>query len=222
MALRLNVIAIPAAGKTSATQLLAAKNPSIFLVPEPVEKWRKTGHLERFYQDKKKYAFDMQWNAVKTRFEDLQESIAGAGPLDGKVIVMDGCMESDRYGFVQALFEDGFMTPEDKARYETNYDEMMSGGIRKDEFFVFLHCDPKVCLARAKIRARSEETGLSLDYLEHLNQTFEASIQRPEFSKKTIILDVTTKNLEEVVQALDDIINGVKAQGNLDFKVPLY
>jgi deoxyadenosine/deoxycytidine kinase len=218
--LKLSIVAVMAAGKTSVSKLLAASNPDVLLIPEPVEKWRQSGHLERFYQDKRKHAFAMQWNAVKTRYDDVQETLQNAGSLDNRIVVLDGHMQTDRHGFVQTLFEDGDMIESDKHKYETAFDELMPGGIEENEFFVYLRCKPEICLARAKSRARSEEVGIPLEYLKHLHNNFEVFSQRPELVGKMVILDVSNKDLNEVMTVLKSVVTKLRTHKNLNFDLP--
>jgi deoxyadenosine/deoxycytidine kinase len=219
MSLKLALVAVMAAGKTSISELVASMNQNVLLVPEPVEKWRQSGILEKFYNDKKKYALEMQWNVVKTRHDDIQEVLSKSESLDNKVVLLDGHVQTDRHGFVQTLYEGGNMTKRDKAKYEHKFDELMPNGIEENEFFVYLRCEPEVCLERASIRARSEETGIALSYLKHLHKNFEIFSKREELKGRIITLDVSKKTLQETAIILNSIINNLAKHRNLDFEL---
>lgn len=218
MPIKISVIANIAAGKTSATQLLSQLSANVLLVPEPVEKWRESGLLDKFYKNKKKHALEMQWNAVKTRYNEVRNVLSVAKPQE--IVLIDGHMLTDRHVFVRALFEEGNMTVDDKETYEKFFDNEIQREPEKDEFFLYLRCSPEECLNRSKIRARSEESGLELDYLERLHKNLEDFVERPEIKKKTIIVDVNCKNVGETLLTLQNTVNQLILKGDVSFPIP--
>ena len=171
--IKLSVIAVLAAGKTSAVTILSNMNDNIYLVPEPVSEWQESGILEKYYTDQKKYALEFQLGVIKTRQDAIkqlirQHSLPEVPTMNvefkaNELILLDGHVQTDRHCFVKTLHEKGTMSSSDVTSYNQVFDNMFNKVPDKDEFFVYLRCKPEICLSRAKQRSRSEESGIVLD-----------------------------------------------------------
>lgn len=104
------------------------------------------------------------------------------------------------------------MTPSDKAKYEALFDTEIGPQPAENDYFVYLRCIPEASLARAKIRARSEECALTLEYLYALHGKFESFVALPDITNRTVVVDVTRKNLKEVVDAVALAVQTISCQ----------
>lgn len=199
-----------AVGKSSATQLVSY--PLSFCVPvaEPLDKCQKTGLFDLFYSDMRKYALEWQKLMVTTRQTDVQAATVNKQPH--QMILMDGHMLTDRYAFVETLFEEGKLSLEEKKQYDDYYDSVIPN--ETNEVLIYFRCTPETALARARIRARGAEINLSLEYLKHLHEKLEEFVARPEIRERLFIVDVTKLSVAEVASTVSRILKDVyEAQG---------
>eukprot|EP00897_Mesotaenium_endlicherianum_P008908 jgi/Mesen1/8045/ME000043S07429 len=149
------------------------------VLPEPLEQWRNvngTGHnvLQTFYDDPKRYGYLFQNYVFLTRF--MQHN-AGARRHPRALRLAERCVFTDRCVFAVAAMEQGLFSPQEKAVYEAWYDPILATlpNLVPDAF-VYLKADPLVCHQRLK--ARSEEAGVEMQYLQTLHEKHERWFSR--------------------------------------------
>lgn len=196
-----------AGGKTTlASKLSELINDSSVLL-EPVGEWSESGILDAFYKDPKKLAFGMQMYAFSSRLKNLKyvlETSEKKGP-----ILMDGHICSDRHVFKSVLKEDGCITPEEELIYEQTYrDWEILVPEHKASVYIYLNTDPDVCLLRAQLRDRSEETSLKLDYLKKLHGKFQRLCATLIEEGNTVYIVDGSKDIDEVAKEALDLLNG--------------
>lgn len=132
--------------------------------------------LDRFYADQKRWAFTLQIHFLNERFRMIKESVRrGAGALDRSIF-------GDRI-FAALLHDDGDMTDEELATYDTLLDNMLEHAEDPD-LLVYLDCSPETALARIKERDRGKESAIEPDYLANLNRRYLEWYDRYERSPK--------------------------------------
>ncbi|KAJ3677993.1 hypothetical protein LUZ60_001796 [Juncus effusus] len=146
------------------------------IVPEPVSKWQDVGPdhfniLERFYQEPQRYAYTFQNYVFVTRLMQERESAKGIKPLR----LMERSVFSDRMVFVRAVHEANWMSPMEISIYDSWFDPVVSSlpGLVPDGF-IYLRASPDTCHRRMLHRKRSEEGGVTLDYLKGLHEKHES------------------------------------------------
>ncbi|KAG0610614.1 hypothetical protein M758_7G078500 [Ceratodon purpureus] len=146
------------------------------ILQEPIWEWQNvkgTGlnMLDAFYKDPKRYAYLFQSFVFTTRF--LQQNKA-ASESKADLLLMERSVLTDRCVFVKTSTEQGYFNPLEAAAYDVWYDGVVSTlpNVVPDAF-VYLRADPNVCYDRLKARARSEEAGVSLEYLRSLHSKHE-------------------------------------------------
>jgi len=154
------------AGKSTLATALA-KKLDLPVYYEPV---KDNVYLEDFYKDIKKHAFPMQIYLLNARFRQQQEIIWG-----GKGGVQDRSIYEDSI-FAKMLYESGNM---DKRDYETYVSlfQNMSNFMKKPNIIVHLDVSPEESMNRIKLRNRSCEAGISLEYLQSLHRGYEEFLQ---------------------------------------------
>jgi deoxyadenosine kinase len=126
-------------------------------------------YLEDFYRDTARYAFQTQIYLLNRRFQQHQEIIwRGGGGVQDRTIYEDAV-------FARTLVDQGLM---DERDYRTYLDlfRNMSNFMCRPNVIVFLDLTPESSLARIKMRNRSVETGVSLEYLQALHKAYHAFI----------------------------------------------
>lgn len=116
-----NIISIEGnigAGKTTFINLLEKEcnniglNNIIFL-KEPVDEWNNIKNnnitiLEKFYEDQYKYAFSFQILTFITRLKYILDIIEKNSDF---IIIIDRCLLTDKYVFMQMLYDDNKIDP---------------------------------------------------------------------------------------------------------------
>lgn len=120
--------------------------------------------LDRFYADKKRWAFTLQVHFLNERFRMIKQIFrAGGGALDRSIF-------GDRI-FAEMLHHDGEMTDEEFVTYSTLLDNMLEHA-QDPTLLIYLDCSVNTALERIKKRNRGLESTIPRDYLEHLNSRY--------------------------------------------------
>jgi len=155
------------AGKTSLTAKMA-EALNLRAIMEPVA---DNPYLGRFYEDPKRWAFPMQIELLHRRFA-MQKLAAfeatSAGGYSGAIL--DRGLPGDRV-FCRLHMLEGNMDQIEWDTYERAYD-IMTCSLIPPSLLIFLDCEPEVAMERVKKRARNEEVGVSLDYLQKLRKGY--------------------------------------------------
>lgn len=146
------------------------------VVPEPIGKWQDIGPdhfniLDAFYSEPERYAYTFQNYVFVTRVMQERESSGGIKPLR----LMERSVFSDRMVFVRAVHEAKWMNEMEISIYDSWFDPVVSTlpGLIPDGF-IYLRASPDTCHKRMMGRRRSEEGGVSLDYLRGLHEKHES------------------------------------------------
>ncbi|CAA0840877.1 P-loop containing nucleoside triphosphate hydrolases superfamily protein [Striga hermonthica] len=146
------------------------------IVPEPIDKWQNVGPdrlniLDAFYAEPERYAYTFQNYVFVTRVMQERESSAGIKPLR----LMERSIFSDRMVFVRAVHEAKWMNEMEISIYDSWFDPVVSSlpGLIPDGF-IYLRASPDTCHKRMMMRKRTEEGGVSLDYLQGLHEKHES------------------------------------------------
>ncbi|MCL7025051.1 hypothetical protein MKW94_019490 [Papaver nudicaule] len=146
------------------------------VVPEPISKWQDIGPdhfniLDAFYSEPERYAYTFQNYVFVTRVMQERESSGGIKPLR----LMERSVFSDRMVFVRAVHEAKWMNEMEISIYDSWFDPVVSTlpGLIPDGF-IYLRASPDTCHKRMMGRRRSEEGGVSLDYLRGLHEKHES------------------------------------------------
>ncbi|KAL7607486.1 uncharacterized protein LOC111921556 [Lactuca sativa] len=146
------------------------------IVPEPIDKWQDIGPdhfniLDAFYAEPQRYAYTFQNYVFVTRVMQEKESSSGVKPLR----LMERSVFSDRMVFVRAVHEANWMNEMEISIYDSWFDPVVSSlpGLIPDAF-IYLRASPDTCHKRMMLRKRSEEGGVSLEYLRDLHEKHES------------------------------------------------
>uniref|UniRef100_A0A0E0LJ30 Deoxynucleoside kinase domain-containing protein n=1 Tax=Oryza punctata TaxID=4537 RepID=A0A0E0LJ30_ORYPU len=146
------------------------------IVPEPVSKWQDVGPdhfnvLGAFYAEPQRYAYTFQNYVFVTRLMQEKESSSGIKPLR----LMERSIFSDRMVFVRAVHEANWMNGMELSIYDSWFDPVLSSlpGLVPDGF-IYLRATPDTCHKRMMLRKRTEEGGVTLQYLRDLHEKHES------------------------------------------------
>lgn len=162
MANQFNFIAIEGvigAGKSALAELLA-ENRNARLISE---KFEENPFLPKFYEDRKRYAFQTQLAFLSSRFKQQQNM--ASRDLFHDFIITDYLFEKDRI-FARLNLDDDEM-----ALYDTIYQIMASITVKPD-LVIFLQSRVERLLKNIENRGRDYEKHITEDYLRELNDAY--------------------------------------------------
>ena len=140
--------------------------------------------LDRFYADKKRWAFTLQVHFLNERFRMIKQIFrAGGGTLDRSIF-------GDRI-FAEMLHADGDMLDEEFSTYSTLLDNMLEHA-QDPTLLIYLDCSVDTAQERIKKRNRGLESTIPRDYLENLNNRYLQWYDRYDHSDK---IKIDTENL---------------------------
>ncbi|KAF8716489.1 hypothetical protein HU200_026274 [Digitaria exilis] len=169
-------------GKTTFLQRIANETIElrdlVEIVPEPIAKWQDVGPehfniLDAFYAEPQRYAYTFQNYVFVTRVMQEKESAGGIKPLR----LMERSVFSDRMVFVRAVHEAKWMNEMEISIYDSWFDPVVSSlpGLIPDGF-IYLRASPDTCHKRMMVRKRSEEGGVTLDFLQGLHEKHDSCL----------------------------------------------
>ncbi len=147
------------AGKTSLARKIKEKlNAELIL-----EQFEVNPFLEKFYSDRKRYAFQTQMFFLINRFKQQQE--LNQENLFTEYIVCDYLFDKDK------VFAYLNLAGEELKLYETLF-PLLSRNLRKPDLVVYLQSSVDRLMFNIKRRNRKIERNLSLNYIEELSEAY--------------------------------------------------
>jgi len=164
-------------GKTTLTGLLA-KHYDCEAFYETVE---NNPYLEDFYNDMKRWSFNLQIFFLNSRFHQLNQ-IAGRKGL----VVQDRTIYEDCYIFADNLHDMGLMSTRDYENYSSIFRAILKN-MNPPDLLIYLQASVSTLVSNIQRRGREYETGIRLDYLSKLNDKYENWIKGYNEGKLLII-----------------------------------
>ena len=139
----------------------------IIFLQEPVDEWntiqdhRGVSILQHFYNDQQKYAFSFQMMAYITRLKILMEAIE---KYPDAIIIMERSLGTDKNIFAKMLYQDEKINEIEYKIYLKWFDEFTKNIPKLN--ILYLRVKPTTCMQRIKMRNRTGEEGITLEYIE--------------------------------------------------------
>ena len=171
------------AGKSNACHALASAATTsgwpAKVLEEPTHSDRFAHFLAHYYEDLKTGnntggGFEMQMFMLCQRYEQHRLAVEQAWGANGQVVIQDRPIYGDTV-FATTAMEQGFMSKEEYELYVDVF-RNMSRDIMPPDIFIYLHVEPEECYRRMGSRGRKQESGVPLDYLQHLDKNYQKLI----------------------------------------------
>jgi deoxyguanosine kinase len=182
-------------GKTSLTSLLAEELGARLILEQAEE----NPFLNNFYKDPARYRFQTQMFFLLSRFSQQQEM---AQPdLFTRITISDYLFDKDRIFAYLTLDEN------ELALYEQFY-KILEPKIVQPDLVIFLQADADTLLRRIKLRGRSFEKEIGLDYIAAVNEAYNQFFFR---YTDTPLLVINTSDIDFVHRRedLDDLLKQI-------------
>ncbi len=188
-------------GKTTLTTLLAKH----YRYTPHFEEVDDNPYLNDFYKDMPRWSFNLQVFFLRSRFAQLAEL-----QKTGEKVVQDRTIYEDAHIFAPNLHAMGLMTSRDFENYQALF-ELMDQFITPPNLLIYLRASVPKLVENIQKRGRDYEEAIRLDYLNRLNERYEAWISQYD-KGKLLIVDVDNNAFHENKQDLGTIIERVDAE----------
>jgi len=191
------------AGKTTLTNLLAKH----FRWEPQFEEVITNPYLDDFYTQMERWSFNLQIYFLNTRFRQIL-SIRESG----KSVIQDRTIYEDAFIFAPNLHDMGLMTGRDFENYKSLF-ELMESLVAPPDLMIYLRSSIPNLVKQIHKRGRSYENGISIDYLNRLNERYEDWIKGYD-KGKLLIFDVDNLDFVDNPEDLGSIVNRIDAELN--------
>ena len=193
------------AGKTSLTDLLSKHYKWQGHFEEVVE----NPYLDDFYHQMERWSFNLQIYFLNSRFSQLIEI-----QKSGINVIQDRSIYEDAHIFAPNLHAMGLLSQRDYQNYKSLF-ELMEGMVTGPDLMIYLRSSIPNLVDNIHKRGREFENSISIDYLNRLNERYEAWIHNYD-KGKLLILDVDELNFVDnpsdigaIIENIDSEINGL-------------
>jgi len=187
-------------GKTTLTRLLSKHygwNPHFEDVDD-------NPYLNDFYEDMQRWSFNLQIYFLNSRFNQIVEI-----RRTGEKVIQDRTIYEDAHIFAPNLHSMGLMSTRDFNNYLSLFN-LMCSLIQPPDLLIYLRATVPTLVSQIQKRGREYEKSIRLDYLQRLNERYEAWIESYKL-EKLLIVEVDNLNFPEKPADLRSIITRIDA-----------
>ena len=185
-------------GKTTLTKMLA----SYYGWTPKYESVDYNPYLADYYEDMERWSFNLQIYFLNKRFKDILE----ISRME-EIVIQDRTIYEDARIFAPNLHSMGLMSTRDFENYSDLFDLMMST-VKEPDLLIYLRSSIPNLVAQIQRRGREYEKGIRIDYLNGLNERYEAWISG--YKGNLLVIDVDNvrfANRPEDFQKVTDMID---------------
>ncbi len=161
-------------------------------------------YLNDFYEDMQRWSFNLQIYFLNSRFSQVVDI-----RRKGDNVIQDRTIYEDAHIFAPNLHIMGLMTTRDFNNY-LNLFTLMSSLIQPPDLLIYLRASVPTLVNQIQKRGRDYEKNIRLDYLQRLNERYEAWIETYKLGKM-LIIDVDNLNIPDKPEDLRYVINKIDA-----------
>lgn len=191
------------AGKTTLTTMLSEE----YQWQPHFEDVEVNPYLDDFYESMERWSFNLQIYFINSRLKQVLDIRS-----TGKDFIQDRTIYEDAYIFAPNLHAMGLMTNRDFNNYLSLF-EMMQSFVTPPDLLIYLRSSIPNLIEQIQKRGREYELSISTDYLERLNERYEAWIQSYD-KGKLLIINVDELNFVDNEKDFEKVVQQVKAMIN--------
>ncbi len=190
-------------GKTTLTRLLAKH----YKWTPHFEDVEDNPYLDDFYREMQRWSFNLQIYFLNSRFNQVKEIREGS-----RDIIQDRTIYEDAHIFAPNLHAMGLMPSRDFENYISLF-ELMESFVESPDLLIYLRASIPTLVDQIQKRGRDYENNIRIDYLNRLNERYEAWISGYD-KGKLLIINVDENNFANDPEDLGKIITNIDAELN--------
>ncbi len=187
-------------GKTTLTRMLAKR----YGWSPRYEQVDNNSYLSDFYADMNRWAFNLQIYFLNKRFAEVVEIARSE-----ETIVQDRTIFEDACIFAPNLHNQGYMSDRDFDNYTDLFNTMISL-VKLPDLMLYIRSTIPNLIAQIGRRGREYEQSIRIDYLQGLNDLYEAWIK--DYKGRLIIIDGDTCKFESNTADFQQITDRIDAE----------
>jgi deoxyadenosine/deoxycytidine kinase len=203
MIMQISVAGNIGSGKTTLTSLLAKH----YGWEAHYEDTEDNPYLNDFYEDMQRWSFNLQIYFLQNRFNKIMEFRENR-----KEVIMDRTIYEDAYIFAPNLHSMNLMSKRDFDNYLSLFN-LNNSLIKAPDLLIYLRSSVPNLVNNIQKRGREYETSIRLDYLNRLNERYEAWVSSYK-EGKLLIVDVDSNNFNDDPEHLGEVISKIDAEIN--------
>ncbi len=162
-------------------------------------------YLNDFYEDMQRWSFNLQIYFLNSRFNQIIDI-----RKKGKTVIQDRTIYEDAYIFAPNLHSMGLMSTRDFENYFALFN-LMSSLVQPPDLVIYLRASVPTLVNQIQKRGREYESSIRLDYLQRLNERYEAWVEAYNLGK-LLIIDVDHYKFPDSKGDLSKVIDKVDAE----------
>ena len=184
------------AGKTSLASLLAEETGSRLVL----ETFSDNPFLAKFYEDPGRYAFQLELSFLSERYHQIKTEL-GQPDLFGQSVISD-------YFLAKSFIFSKYNLKDDEMKLFEKLFSIINLQAPKPDLYVYLHVPVEKLLENIKLRGRSYEKHIRIDYLKEVQEGY-FGFFKSQREMKILLLDTSQIdfiNKESDLQRLKKVI----------------
>ena len=187
-------------GKTTLTELLSKH----YGWKAHFEQVDENPYLDDFYRDMQRWAFNLQIYFLNKRIQDILKI-----QTCPETVIQDRTLYEDACIFAANLNDMGLMETRDYQTYTSLFTQI-SSLVTPPDLLIYLRASVPVLVNQIQKRGRKFEASIRLDYLQTLNERYEAWISEYRLGK-ILVVDVDKIKFSENSEDLRYVLNKIDA-----------
>jgi len=187
------------AGKTSLTELLA----NHYKWEANFEDVIDNPYLDDFYNHMERWSFNLQIYFLKSRFSQILHN-----KKLNKTVIQDRTIYEDAFIFAPNLHSMGLINQRDFQNYRSLF-ELMESTVSPPDLLIYIRSSIPNLVSKIHKRGREFENSISIEYLNRLNERYEAWISTYD-KGELLIIDVddidfvnNDEDLKNIIKEID-------------------
>ena len=161
-------------------------------------------YLDPFYKDMPRWSFHLQIYFLSERFKAQVEIGRSSLPF-----IQDRTIYEDAEIFARTLHAQGSMTTVDHQNYTSLFGVMVDF-LRRPDVILYLRAAPETLMSRIDKRGRDSEKGIGIDYIQRLNDAYDAWMVRAREYTEVIEIDTDAVPLQGDTPAFRQLVDELK------------
>ena len=164
-------------------------------------------YLNDFYLDMQRWSFNLQVFFLNSRFRQIKEI------ADSKeTIIQDRTIYEDAYVFAPNLHAMGLMSSRDYENYLSLF-SLMESFVKAPDLLIYLRSTVPNLVNQIQNRGRNYEESIRIDYLNRLNERYEAFFS--DYKHNFVVIETDNLNYEKREEDFEKVVQIINKNLNL-------